>query len=240
MYVETNRRSLLKGVTWRLLATSTTILIVFLFFGRLDLALAAGVLETIAKIFLYYLHERAWNQIHFGKKRIEPFNLWVIGLPLSGKRVLADRVYERLLKLKVPLERIDNQEIRTLLPETGYEKQDRMLHIKRVGFLIKKLQRHSVSTVSSFVSPYQESRQAVRGMTENYVEVFIDISPEACKQRDKTEFVTHIDPVHLEDLERIHTQYDRPQNPDIVITENDTLDEAVERIVNHIKKHLIQ
>ncbi len=240
MYVETNKRSLIKGVSWRLLATTTTIIIVYLFFGRLDLAIMAGALETVAKIFLYYIHERGWNKIDYGKKRIEPFNLWIIGLPLSGKKVLADKVYEQLLALKIPLERIESREVRKLLPEIGYEKDDRILHIKRVGFLIKKLQRHSVSTVCSFVSPYQEARDAVKEMTENYVEVYIDSDPEQYKTIQEAGFIESVDQNQLEDLNRISQDYDQPSNPKIIIKPDENLDDAVERIVAYVKKNLVQ
>ncbi len=240
MYVETNKRSLIKGVSWRLLATTTTIIIVYIFFGRLDLAIMAGALETVAKIFLYYLHERGWNKIDYGKKRIEPFNLWIIGLPLSGKKVLADKVYEQLLSLKIPLERIESREVRKLLPEIGYEKDDRILHIKRVGFLIKKLQRHSVSTVCSFVSPYQEARDAVKEMTENYVEVYIDSDPEQYKTIQEAGFIESVDQNQLEDLNRISQDYDQPSNPKIIIKPDENLDDAVERIVDYVKKNLVQ
>ncbi len=240
MYVETNKRSLIKGVSWRLLATTTTIIIVYLFFGRLDLAIMAGALETVAKIFLYYLHERGWNKIDFGKKRIEPFNLWIIGLPLSGKKVLADKVYEQLLTLKIPLERIESREVRKLLPEIGYERDDRILHIKRVGFLIKKLQRHSVSTICSFVSPYQEARDAVKEMTENYVEIYIDSDPAQYKTIQEAGFIENIDNTQLEDLDRISQDYDQPINPKITIKPDENLDDAVNRIVAYVKKNLVQ
>ncbi len=239
MYIETNKRSLIKGVSWRILATTTTILIVYLFFGQLDLAIMAGALETTAKIFLYYLHERGWNKIDYGKKRIEPFNLWIIGLPLSGKKALADKVYEQLLSLKIPLERIESREIRKLLPDIGYERDDRILHIKRVGFLIKKLQRHSVSTICSFVSPYQEARDAVKNMTENYVEVYINSSPEQHKTIQEAGLIEEAEQTQLEDLSRIGKEYEKPDNPQIIIQPDENIDEAANRIVRYIKKHLV-
>ncbi|WP_287554910.1 DUF2061 domain-containing protein [Cycloclasticus sp.] len=58
MYKETNKRSLIKGVTWRIVATTTTMLIVYVFFGRLDLAIATGLLESVLKIGLFWLHEK--------------------------------------------------------------------------------------------------------------------------------------------------------------------------------------
>lgn len=69
MYKDTNKRSIVKGISWRFIATSTTILIVYVFFGRLDLAIVAGVIETIFKVALYWAHERAWFKIRWGRKK---------------------------------------------------------------------------------------------------------------------------------------------------------------------------
>ena len=68
MYKETNKRSLIKGVTWRIVATTTTMVIVYVFFGRLDLAIATGLLESVLKIGLFWLHEKAWFKVRWGKK----------------------------------------------------------------------------------------------------------------------------------------------------------------------------
>jgi len=54
VYKDTNRRSIVKGISWRVVATTTTIIIVYVFFGRLDLAIAAGMLETVLKVALYW------------------------------------------------------------------------------------------------------------------------------------------------------------------------------------------
>jgi len=65
---ETHRRSLIKAVTWRIVATSTTVLIVWFFTGEPLLATGVGIVEVVAKMLLYYAHERAWNRAVFGKK----------------------------------------------------------------------------------------------------------------------------------------------------------------------------
>ncbi len=236
MYVETNRRSLIKGISWRFVATSTTILIVYIFFGRLDLAIIAGALETVAKIFLYYLHERGWNKIRFGKKRIQPFNLWITGLPLSGKVELAEKVYNKLESLNMPIDLIENHEVRKVLPEIGYEKEQRVLHVKRIGHLVCQLQKHSVSTICCFVAPYTESRQAVREMTENYVEVYVEMDAEECRKKQFKELDATIYNERLKDLERTAPIYEAPTNADIVISKDENLDEAADRIVSHLKK----
>ena len=144
----------------------TSILTVYLFFDRLDLVIAADAIETVLKIGLFWLHERAWFKIRWGRKRIDPFNLWFTGLPLSGKATIADKVYDELGKLHIPLERIDSKDIRDLIPNIGYSREDRNRHMHRIGNLICTLQNNLISTVASFVSPYKQSRKAIGDMVK--------------------------------------------------------------------------
>jgi len=241
MYKETNSRSVVKGISWRLVATTTTIIIVYVFFGRLDLAIAAGLLETVAKIGLYWAHERAWVNIKWGRKKIEPFNLWFTGLPLSGKSTIADAVYIELEKLDIPLERLDSKDIRDVIPGVGFNREDRNRHMHRVGHLIKTLQHNSVSTVASFVSPYRESRKAIREMVKNNIVVYVKADIETCKARDYKGVYEKALKGELENFSGINDVYEEPKNAEIII-ESDKMsaDEAVEIIVKHVKKHYVR
>ncbi len=60
-------RSVLKAFSWRLTGTLDTIVISFLISGRIRIALSIGFVELFTKLTLYYLHERAWNRIPFGR-----------------------------------------------------------------------------------------------------------------------------------------------------------------------------
>jgi uncharacterized membrane protein len=60
------RLSLAKTATWRIVASLTTFLLAWLFTKRLDVSLAIGGTEAVAKTVLYYAHERAW--VTFGPK----------------------------------------------------------------------------------------------------------------------------------------------------------------------------
>ncbi|HEY0977811.1 MAG TPA: DUF2061 domain-containing protein [Flavobacteriales bacterium] len=55
-------RSVLKGITWRVVGTLDTILLAWLFTGDTTKALTIGAVEVFTKIFLYYLHERLWSR----------------------------------------------------------------------------------------------------------------------------------------------------------------------------------
>lgn len=62
-------RSIAKAVTWRIVATLTTMLLVFIFTGNLVVSGGVGLTELLSKTIIYYLHERAWNVTGFGRTR---------------------------------------------------------------------------------------------------------------------------------------------------------------------------
>lgn len=241
MYRETNTRSIAKGFSWRFFATTTTVIIVFFFFGRLDLAIAAGLIETVSKVFLYYVHEKIWQRVRWGKKQIEPFNLWFTGLPLSGKSTIADLVFNKLKKYQIPLERIDSKDIRDLIPDIGYTRDDRNRHMHRIGHLIKTLQNNSISTVASFVSPYRESRKAIREMVKNNVIVYVKADIETCKARDyKGVYIKALNG-ELQNFSGINDVYETPEHSEIIIdTEIMSAEEAAETIIRYLKKNYIK
>jgi uncharacterized membrane protein len=69
VYKETPHRSILKTISWRIVATLTTSIIILSLTKRWDFALLGGGIEAVAKLILYYLHERTWNCVNFGKKK---------------------------------------------------------------------------------------------------------------------------------------------------------------------------
>ncbi|MDH5438838.1 MAG: DUF2061 domain-containing protein [Candidatus Bathyarchaeota archaeon] len=66
--VETHARSVVKAISWRIVATLTTVLLVFVFTRDFVISLGVGSLEFLLKILVYYLHERVWNVIQYGRK----------------------------------------------------------------------------------------------------------------------------------------------------------------------------
>ncbi len=241
MYRETNIRSIVKGISWRLVATTTTVIIVYIFFGRLDLAIAAGLIETVLKVGLYWAHERIWFKIRWGKKKIEPFNLWFTGLPLIGKSTIADKVYEELEKLDIPIERIDSKDIRELIPNIGFSREERNRHMHRIGNLIRALQNNSVSTVASFVSPYRESRKAIREMVKNNIVVYVKAEIETCKERDYKGVYAKAIAGELKNFSGVNDVYEEPQHAEIIVdTDNLSVDESVKTIISYIRKHHVK
>ena len=64
---ELRSRSVIKALTWRFIATSTTMALAYAATGDLKLAGAIGIADVIIKLFLFYVHDRAWGHIAWGK-----------------------------------------------------------------------------------------------------------------------------------------------------------------------------
>ena len=69
-------RSLLKAISWRLIASGTTFIIVFVIFRNysqqnleevINTATFITSVDVVAKLIIYYLHERLWTNIKWGK-----------------------------------------------------------------------------------------------------------------------------------------------------------------------------
>ena len=66
---EYHKRTFAKTISWRVTATITTMTIVFVFTRKIMLSIGVGLFEVVLKILFYYLHERMWTKVSWGKKR---------------------------------------------------------------------------------------------------------------------------------------------------------------------------
>ena len=62
----------MKGLTWRITASVTTMLIVFLMTGNLALVAGLGLADVTLKVLFYYMHERLWGRVRWGILGVEP------------------------------------------------------------------------------------------------------------------------------------------------------------------------
>jgi len=65
---DTAVRSLAKAVSWRVTGTVDTFLISWIITGQVLVAGGIALTEIVTKVFLFWLHERVWNRIGWGRK----------------------------------------------------------------------------------------------------------------------------------------------------------------------------
>jgi adenylylsulfate kinase len=67
MYRDSHTRSVAKALSWRVLGTIATSILVYIFTRKWSVSLAVGGVEFVSKIGLYWLHERVWDRVPHGK-----------------------------------------------------------------------------------------------------------------------------------------------------------------------------
>jgi len=65
----TRRRSVVKSISWRVLASLDTFVIAYLITGRLTWGAFIAGAEVVTKMALYYVHERAWAHVAWGLRQ---------------------------------------------------------------------------------------------------------------------------------------------------------------------------
>lgn len=235
---DTHARSVLKTISWRVIATLITVIVVLIFTGQFKLAFTVGGVGIVVKLILYFFHERMWARIHFGRKKVTPFVLWFTGLPSSGKTTLADNVYKRLKDKGYVAERLSGSRIRHLIDHTGFSREDRGRHARKVGFLASLLEKNNVIVIASFISPYKDDRDFVRDECSNFIEVYMDTPLEICKKRDNDNLYKKAEKGLIKNVTGIDAPYQKPKKPEIIVnTTNLSVEQSVNTVFNYLVKN---
>ena len=188
------------------------------------------VLASTRSSLVDHLYKKNQNQ--------KGFVLWFTGLSASGKSTIADRVYEELKKRDLSLERLDGDVVReTLTQDLGFSKEDRDENIRRVGFVAKLMSKNGVGVIASFISPYKREREGLKNSIENFIEIFVDTPLEVCEQRDSKGLYKKARAGEIKMFTGISDPYEKPENPDIYINEEDGgKDEKTKKVMKYLEE----
>ncbi len=64
--VESQKRSIAKAASYRFFGSIITSAIALYFTGEVDVALGIGLIDAVAKMTAYFVHERLWARIRWG------------------------------------------------------------------------------------------------------------------------------------------------------------------------------
>jgi uncharacterized membrane protein len=73
--METRRRSLVKALSWRVLAAIITACVALALTKELKFAAEIGLIDTAVKLLIYFMHERVWNKIDYGRVRAPDYEV---------------------------------------------------------------------------------------------------------------------------------------------------------------------
>lgn len=63
----TYQRSIVKGIVWEGFSFIITLIAVYLVYGDISLSIKFSLGLTLIKMILFFIHERAWKNVKWGK-----------------------------------------------------------------------------------------------------------------------------------------------------------------------------
>ena len=163
------------------------------------------------------------------------FILWFTGLSGSGKSTLAAAVAAALAPRRIEI--LDGDAVRAHLSKgLSFSREDRDTNVHRIAFVARLLARHGVGVITAAISPYRDTRDAVRRLAEQdgiaFIEVFTSASLDALIERDPKGLYAKALAGDLPHFTGVSDPYESPLAPDVVAyTDREPVETSVARVV---------
>jgi adenylylsulfate kinase len=146
--------------------------------------------------------------------------VWLTGLSGAGKTTIAEVVAEHLRAAGREVEVLDGDELRRgLSAGLGFSREDRDIHVRRVGFVAELLARHGVITLVPVIAPYAATRDEVRAQHDaratSYLEVYVATPLAECARRDVKGLYARAAAGELTGMTGVDDPYEEPDKPDL-------------------------
>lgn len=157
--------------------------------------------------------------------------VWLTGLSGAGKSTIAGCLARALAARGAPCEVLDGDAIRAALGATGFTREDRDRHVRWVGFVASRLERHGVAVVVALVSPYREARAFARRLCRRFVEVHVATPLAECERRDVKGLYARARAGELSGFTGVDDPYEPPLAPELTIDTTGTGPEDAARAI---------
>lgn len=168
--------------------------------------------------------------------------LWFTGLSGCGKSTIAAALEKRLLEKGVNAYRLDGDNIRFgLNAGLGFSATDREENLRRIGEVSALFADAGVVALTSFISPYRQSRDKAREIHAKrnlpFIEVFCQVPLEVAEARDPKGLYKKARSGELKNFTGISDPYEEPTNPDIVLpTHQLSVEQSCDKLIEELKK----
>ena len=170
------------------------------------------------------------------------FLIWFTGLSGSGKSTLANLVEIALHNEGLSTFILDGDNIRQgINKDLSFIPKDRTENIRRIAEISNLMLDAGIIILAAFVSPYIKDREQVKQIvgSDNFIEIYVNTSLAECERRDVKGLYKRARSGEIKNMTGISAPYEAPENPHIEInTENESIEDAAQRIVDYITPKL--
>ncbi|MDP9342932.1 MAG: adenylyl-sulfate kinase [Actinomycetota bacterium] len=170
------------------------------------------------------------------------FCVWFTGLSGAGKSTIAEMLFHELRARGMRTEILDGDVVRQNLSKgLGFSKEDRDTNVLRIGFVADLLARNGVVTICCPISPYRETRDAVRTQIEKtakFVEVHVHATvKEIADHRDPKGLYKKAMAGEITGFTGVDDPYEAPEDPELRLdTMVETPEESLQRVLDTLHR----
>lgn len=159
------------------------------------------------------------------------------GLSGSGKSTIAKLLAERLGEVdERTVTLLDGDEVRLILSsKLGFSREDRLMNVRRIGWVAALIAKHSGIAVCAPIAPYTEMRAEMRERAEKvgrFMLVHVSTPLEVCEARDRKGLYAKARAGEIPQFTGISDPYEVPTDADLavdasVVSPEDAVDQIV-------------
>ena len=177
----------------------------------------------------------------FPKLHNQGLTVFFTGLSGAGKSTLANAIMFKLMETEDrPITLLDGDIVRQhLSSELGFSKEDRDIHVKRIGYVASEITKHGGVAICAPIAPYSNTRKVVRNMIDevgSFVEIHVATPLSVCEERDVKGLYKQARAGKILDFTGVSDPYEEPENPEITVDTSDiTVEESSALILDKLR-----
>ncbi len=98
--------------------------------------------------------------------------------------------------------------------------------------MASRLEAHGIVVVASFVSPYRGTRDFIRKLCRNFVEIYVSTPLDECERRDVKGLYARARQGEIRNFTGIDDPYEAPEHPELTLdTRSLSVDQSVANVL---------